>query len=250
MTALRQRLTDVSSVLQGFVITTFDVPVDALAAFLPRGLEPEAFPLEGGDRAMVSAVSFLNTRFFVGFAPFVRLTCAQTNYRAYIRRGGARCVWFFGTALDSVFVHLPRLAWRLPWHRARVRREARFEGEALRSLSWHARAEGAEERLEVEGTGERLGLLPGFRTAEDTHEILTHPLVGYLRRRDGRIATYGVDHAHLVMEVARPIEARFERFEALGLVRSGQAPHSVLVQRETHFVVRLPPRREPALEAP
>lgn len=239
----RARLTDVSSSLRDFVITTYDVACDRLASFLPPGLEVERVTIEGRERALVSAVSFLNTRFYVHFAPFVKLECGQTNYRAYVRRkNGERAVWFFGTSLGSPFVMLPRHAWRLPWHRMHLTRSSRWEGERLGSLSWHARAEGAEERLELEGTGRALGVLAGFDTAEDTHAILTHPLVGFLRRRDRKLVTYGVWHAPLVMEEAKVREARFELFERLELVTRSQAPHSVLVQRATDFLVRLPPR--------
>ena len=66
--------------------------------------------------------------------------------------------------------------------------------------------------------------------------------------RNDRIATYGVWHAPLVMEEAEIDEARFEWFETLGLVQPGQAPHSVLVQRTTDFLVRLPPRRVREME--
>jgi hypothetical protein len=244
----RPRLTDVTSSLLDFAITTFDVAPEKLASFLPPGIEVEQVELDGRPRGLVSAVTFLNTDFYVHFAPFVRLTCEQTNYRAYVRRAGERAVWFFGTGLASPFVLLPRHAWQLPWHRMRVERSSRWQGEALRELRWHARAEGAEERLELTGTGQPLGRLPGFATEDDTHAILTHPLVGYLRRRDGRIVTYGVWHAKLAMEEAEVRAARFERFEALGLVSPGRAPHSVLVQRAMDFVVLLPPRRVPELE--
>lgn len=245
----RARLTDVSSTLRDFVITTYDVDPERLASFLPRGIEVERFTLnDGRERALVSAVSFLNTRFFVHFAPFVVLTCEQTNYRAYVRRDGQRAVWFFGTGLASPFVHLPRVAWRLPWHRMRVERSSAWCGDALESLRWHARADGAEERLELRGTGRALSVLDGFASAQGTHEILTHPLVGYLRRRDDRIVTYGVWHAHLVMEEAEVLDARFERYEQLGLVAPEQKPHSVLVQRQTQFLVLLPPRRVRELE--
>jgi uncharacterized protein YqjF (DUF2071 family) len=248
--APRARLTDVSSTLRDVVITTYDVAPEVLASFLPKGLTVERFVMpDGRERAMVSAVSFFNTRFYVHFAPFVKLACGQTNYRAYVRRGEERAVWFFGTSLDSPFVLLPRHAWRLPWHRMHVERESAWSGERLESLRWHARAEGAEEKLVLRGTGEPLGVLPGFSSEEDTHRVLTHPLVGYLRRRDGRLVTYGVWHAHLEMERAQVEDARFERFEALGLVSRGQAPSSVLVQRTTQFLVLLPPRRCDHLEA-
>jgi len=239
----RQRLGDVSSRLEGFVITSFDVDPARLREHVDPSVEIETCTIGGRERALVSAVSFLNTRFFVGFAPFVKLSCGQTNYRAYGRRDGKRCVWFFGTGLDSIFVAMPRHLWRLPWHRMRVTREGSWDGDRLRSYGWHARADGAEERLVFEGTGEPLGVLPGFETAEETREVLTHPLVGYLWTRGGRLVTYGVWHEELVMEVARVKEARYERFERLGLVAPGQPPHSVLVQRLTDFLVLLPPRR-------
>jgi uncharacterized protein YqjF (DUF2071 family) len=241
----RQRLTDVSSDMIGFAITTYDVAPAALARHLPPGIAPECFRLAGEERAFVSAVTFTNTNFYVGFAPFVRLSCAQTNYRAYVTRGDARAVWFFGTALDSIFVAMPRHLWGLPWHRARVR-TAHALGEQL-VYDWHAEAPGAEERLRLRGTGEPLAALPGFKDASETHEVLTHPTVGYLRRRDGSVATYGVWHAPLTMEVATPLEAPVQLFEDLGLIDDGQAPHSALVQRATRFLVFLPPRRVPDL---
>lgn len=254
LVAPRARLTDVTSTLLDFVITTFDVAPEKLAAYLPSQLTPERVVLDDGrERALISAVTFLNTRFFVQFAPFVRLTCEQTNYRAYVRHtssSGAADpgVWFFGTGLASPFVLLPRHAWRLPWHRMHVDRRSTWQGERLLALSWHARASGADERLELEGTSEPLTRLDGFASSEATHAVLTHPFVGFLRRRDRRVVTYGVWHRPLVMMHAAPKVARFSRFEALGLVAPEQAPHSVLVQRQTEFIVRLPPRRIPAMD--
>ena len=245
----KARLGDVNSTLFDFAITTFDVDVEKLASFLPQGLEVERFVMaDGRERGLVSAVTFYNTNFYVHFAPFVRLSCAQTNYRAYVKRGNERVVWFFGTALASPFVYLPRYAWRLPWHRAQVTRSSAWKDDALEKLDWHARATGAEEKLRLRGTGRALHQLDGFANVEDTHFILTHPTRGFLRTRSGRIATYGVWHAPLVMEEAEVDEARFERFELLGLVAPGQVPHSVLVQRTTDFLVLLPPQRVREME--
>ena len=237
----KQRLTDVSSDMVGFAITTWAVSPDALARELPASIVAERFRIGGEDRALVSAVTFYNTNFYVGFAPFVKLSCAQTNYRAYVRYAGERAVWFFRTSLDSVFVALPRYAWGLPWRRARVRTAHALGDELV--YDWRAESPGAAERLLLHGTGKPLDVLPGFDTAAETHRVLTHPTVGYLRRRNGSVATYGVWHAPLTMEVATPVEARFQLFEELGLVEAGQPPHSALVQRATRFLVRLPPRR-------
>lgn len=239
---VRQRWSDVSSELRDFSITTYDVSPAALARHLPPGFSPEVSRIDGAPRAFVSAVSFVNTRFYVGFAPFVKITCQQTNFRAYVRRGDERAVWFFGTSLGSRWVFMPRHAWSLPWHFVDARRESAWDGEHLERLSWRCDAPFGEERLVAAGTGEPLAGVAGFEDPDEAARILTHPLVGYVRRRDGRVATYGVSHAKLEMEVATATSARHELFERAGVVEPGQRPHSVLVQRATHFIVLLPPR--------
>jgi len=239
----RQGLRDVSSHLHDFVITSWDVDPDALAAFLPDDLTPDVFALDDGrERAFVSAVSFVNHDFFVAFAPFVKLRCVQTNYRAYVRRGDERVVWFFTTTLGTPFVYLPRYAWGLPWARARGTHEARWDGDALDHLRWDLRSAAGRETLRLRGTGAPIGRLDGFADAAQTHEVLTSPTVGYIRRLSGTIGTYSVWHAPLEMERAEVEEARYEHYERLGLVEPGAPPHSVLVQRLTHYLVFLPPR--------
>ncbi|MFO0686090.1 MAG: DUF2071 domain-containing protein [Sandaracinus sp.] len=240
----RMRLFDVSSDLVDFAITTFDVSPEALAAKLPPGITPERVTLpDGRERALVSAVSFVNTRFFVGYAPFVKLRCAQTNYRAYVRlRDGTSGCFFFATHLDHFLVFMPRHLWRMPWSRSHVKADVRWDGERLERYDW--RGEGGEggERLRVRGTGTPLGTLPGFASDADTQRLLTAPLLGWLVRRGGStVAHYSVWHAPLALERCEVEEARFECWERLGLVEPGQAPHSVLAQRLTKYLILLPP---------
>lgn len=237
----RMGLLDVSSHLVGFAITTYDVDPDALAARLPKGVEPD---LPGsGARAYVSAVTFLNTRFYVGWAPFVRLTCAQTNYRAYVRYRGEPGAFFFGTHLDSIFVQIPRRAWRMPWSRSRVVRAVELDDrDRVTRYEWRGRGGMGEERLTARGTGQPTGTLEGFRDEEETRRFLTNPMTGWLERTDGKLATYGVWHAPLELERCAVSEARFEAWERLGLVARDQPPHSVLAQALTHYLIFLPPR--------
>jgi uncharacterized protein YqjF (DUF2071 family) len=241
--APRQRWSDVSSELRDVAITTWDVDPAALATHLPPWLAPDRFILEGRERAFVSAVTFLNVDFFVGFAPFVRLTCRQTNYRAYVRRGAERAVWFFATTLGTPWVLVPRSFWCLPWSRSRGEHQAIWEGERLERLRWSVTSARGHEDLACRGTGELPGRLPGFATAEETALVLTHPMVGYLRRRSGDVATYSVWHEPMRTERAEPERARFELYEHLGLVERDRAPHSLLVQRQIQYLVMLPPRR-------
>ncbi len=245
MLALRNaRLTDVVSQLRGFAITSFDVPVEALAKHLPSKIRPEVVTLDDGrQRALISAVTFLNTDFHVRYAPFVRLKAAQTNFRAYVRRGDEHAVWFFGTTLGSRFVVLPRVFWRLPWAFGRHQLALDAQDGRCRSLSFHADSEHGVERLDAVSTGRAVGRLDGFVDAASTSQIVLNPFVGYLRRRDGRYVTYAVDHAPLELEYATASNAKFELFERLGLTTPDQAPHSVFVTATSQFHVRLPPRR-------
>lgn len=241
----RLGLFDVSSLLLDFVTTTWAVSPERLREHLVAGIEPDVFTLaSGAPTAFVSAVSFLNTDFHVGFAPFVRLRAPQTNYRAYVRRGEERAAWFLGTQLDSFTVLVPRHVFRMPWSRSRVAHRARWSGERLTELEWSGRGAAGQERLRITGTGEPIGVPDGFRSEAEAREVLTHPLVGYFRRRGGRaVARYRVWHAPLELERCRVDEARFELFERLGLVAPGQAPCSVLAQRATQYTIDLPPRR-------
>lgn len=242
----RMGMGDVSSQMMDFAITTYDVDPAALKAKLPEGIEPTVGPMKDGrERAFVSAVTFLNTSFYVAFAPFVRLTCAQTNYRAYVSRNGERGAYFFATHLDSIFVHMPRTFWRLPWERSHVVQSAEWApegaGAGCRSYAWDGRGT-HEERLRARGTGAPIGVLDGFEDEATSRLVMTHPEIGWLTRRDGKLATYSVWHAPLELERCEIDEARFERWEALGLVEPGQRPCSVLVQQHTHYLVRLPPK--------
>lgn len=244
--AMRPRLTDVVSTLRGFAITTFTVPLHALEALLPEALTAERFTLDDGRVVgMVSAVTFTNHDFRVGFAPFIRLTAPQTNFRAYVRRGDEQAVFFFGTTLGSPFVALPRYVWRLPWAFGRHDNMLRVERGSVAEYRYASHGEHGEERVVARGTSVPMGRLDGFPDEATTTRLLTHPLIGYLRRRDGAYVTYGVDHGTLAMERADATEARFALFERLGLVTPGQAPHSVLLLPATVFVVRLPPKRVP-----
>jgi uncharacterized protein YqjF (DUF2071 family) len=242
LAAPRMGLGDVSSHMVDFAITTFDVDPSVLASKLPDGMEPTVGKMaDGRERAFVSAVSFLNTRFYVAFAPFVRLTCAQTNYRAYVSYRGQRGAYFFATHLDSIFVFVPKHVWGMPWSRSRVTQRAEWSPSCKR-YAWDGAGERVE-RLRARGTGEPIGVLDGFADEATSRSVMTHPEIGWLTRRDGELATYSVWHAPLELERCDVDEARFERWESLGLVEPGQRPCSVLVQKATDYLVRLPPRR-------
>jgi uncharacterized protein YqjF (DUF2071 family) len=238
----RPGLFDARSKMRDFAIVTYDVDPDALARHLPRGIEPDIFTMDSGARrAFVSAVPFHNDDFRPGFFPFLGFAFGQTNYRAYIKVAGRRAVWFFGTSLASRFVVVPRYVWRLPWHFVRMRFGCTWESTGARYV--HS-AHGAWGEAEVDAIVEDAptGRLDGFADECETALVLTHPFDGFLARRTGGTVTYSVWHERLALRRARASRARFRVFEDLGLVARDRAPHSVLVQPRTEFLIFLPPR--------
>jgi uncharacterized protein YqjF (DUF2071 family) len=234
----------VTTTLADFAIITYAVEPDALAALLPNGFAPDRFTLAAGRSvAFVSAVPFRDLDFRFGFAPWLKFHFAQTNYRAYVTYQGQRCVWFFGTSLATNWVAIPRYWWKLPWHPARIQIETAWDGGRCTRYRLATTAAWGSAAAELEGGDEPTGRLDGFADAEETAVVLTHPLAGYYRRRDGHLGSYSVWHERLDLRRGTVRNARFHVFEDLGLIAPGAVPHSVLIQRQTEFIIRLPPRR-------
>ena len=67
--------------------------------------------------------------------------------------------------------------------------------------------------------------------------VLTHPLDGFFRRRDGDLGTYSVWHERLAPTPGRVRHARIGLFDRLGIVPFAEqtAAHSVLIQSRTEL---------------
>lgn len=249
LTRARPSGLDVATVLRDFSIITYAVPMERLTRHIPPQFVPEQIETSAGPRGLVSAVPFRDTDFRFSSLPMPGLSFGQTNYRAYVRdrETGARAVWFFGTALDSATVLVPRHIWKLPWHRARIRFDTTLDTARRRYTAYRMHAVGrwGAADLRLDDTGEPVGALEGFPNAETTLVVLTHPLRGVFERRDGAIGTYSVWHDRLSPTIGICRDARFSVFDALGLVPFAEqsTPHSVLIQPETAFTIYLPPRR-------
>lgn len=235
------RRSDVCTTLADFALITYAVDPAALQRLLPPGFSAQRFSIEGVERALISAVPFRDLDFRFQFAPWLRFHFGQTNYRAYVLWRGQPCVWFFGTSLATPWVLVPQILWRLPWHYARMRFDTAWQDGRCRHYHLHTSAPWGRAVVELEGTDEPQGVLPGFSSAEQTSLILTHPLDGYFRRGDGRVGSYSVHHSRLQLRRGIAKRARFEVFEELGLLDASSKPHSVLLQQQTEFVVYLPP---------
>src|SRR5712675_1156604 len=120
----------VETTLQHFAIVTYWVDSSALRMHLHPRFEPVCLSIDGkGSRSLVSVVTFLDRDFRFVACPWPTWTFGQTNYRAYVldTETGEQAVWFFGTCLDSISVWVPRYMWKLPWHRAHMTFDCRYD---------------------------------------------------------------------------------------------------------------------------
>ena len=230
-----------TTTLQHFVIVSYRVDLDALRDHLPVGVEPRRFLFDDGSvGGLVSSVLFIDRDFRFRFMPLVRASFGQVNYRAYVSVRDQDGVWFFGTSLDSPWVAVPRFLWQMPWHYDHLWINATW-GDQPRVWATMAGRWGAGH-LDAIGTGSRLDRLDGFADGTETLRVLTHPMIGWYRRRDGRVASYNIWHQVCDLAVLHANAARFAVFESLGLVAPGAPVHSVLGQASIEFHVHTPPR--------
>jgi hypothetical protein len=236
----------VLTTLADFAIITFAVAPAALAKHLPSGFEPEVFASSDGKRsALISAVTFQDFDFRLHSCPWPKFAFGQTNYRAYVLHKGQRVAWFFGTSLATPFVLIPRYFWLLPWHHATMQFSTKWNGDICSQYELTTRGDWGSAEVILEGTDEDANCLDGFIDAEDTAVILTHPLIGCYRRRDGKVGTYNIWHDKLTMRRGVAKRANFDVFQKLGLCEANAIPHSVLLQKTTDFTIMLPPQLLP-----
>jgi len=257
ISARRTGLIDICSDLLHFALITYALPADRLRPYIPDRFDIPTFPIDRKQLALMSAVPFLDDGFHFKFLPFLRWTFAQTNYRVYVvdRETGEPCVWFFGTTLGGRLVYLARWLWRIPWHYARYELDCQYD--PARRAYDHFRltktSDWAAAEIDLEDTGEPMGLTPGFSSLDEQILILTHPITGYFHRlrrwlslsKPAQVGTYSVWHKEIPLTVGRAKRLYFDLYERLGLLsrEEMQHPHSVLICPQTTFDVRLPPRR-------
>jgi len=238
----RRHLSDVVVTVADLAIVTYAVEPYALMRQLPRGFEPDVHTLDDGRRvAFVSAVPFRNVDPRPRVARALRgLRLAQTNYRAYVRHQGRRCVWLFPTTFARGAVAVPRALFRVPWHGANIELDALWRGEQCGRYRLRTSSPTAAAELDMHGTLEPVGRLDGFVDEDDARTVITHPLDGYYERTDGHVGIMSVWHRPLSMKRAQVLRARFSLLERMGLVHVDQLPHSALVQRHAGFIMHLP----------
>lgn len=234
--------------LQHFAIITYAVAPERFAGLIPGRFRLDEMEIDGRAQALISVVPFLDVDFTSAIFPFPKFQMGQTNYRVYIvdTVTGERGVWFLGTILDSWTVVIPRQIWKPPWHPGLITFDCAYDTQTRRYKRYRMRtdAEWAPSVVELSQDTELPMCLPGFPDTESGLVYLTHPLVSFYHRRDGRVGTYRVWHQQLMVQPASLISAHFGLLSRTGLVseEEQQSPHSVLVQPIVEFTIYLPPK--------
>lgn len=240
---VRPGLLDIATVLRHFVMVTYSVAPDRLASHLPEGVfTPEILRINNRDRALVSAVFFIDEDFRFVRLPYPRFRFAQTNYRTYVRRvdNNKPAVWFFGTTLGGWPVHVARKLWRIPWHPGRY--TTSMKGNPVR-YQYRVESSWAPADIDIVDTGSPLRSAPGFPSSHHLELILTHPVEGFFRRLDGRLGTYSIRHPLMAMTHGRAQRLSIPLFSTLGLLDEDKqaTPHSIAICPRVPFHILMPP---------
>jgi len=192
---------------------------------------------------MLSVVPFVDADFsFYRLLPWFKFRFPQTNHRVYVidKATNEPVVWFFGTTLGSLIVHLARALWRIPWYRARYEVDCTFDETIGRYTSYQMRinSDWCAAEIELEDTGQPVELSDAERL------ILTHPVDGYFYRLDGRVGTYSVWHELIPLTTGKPRHLYFSLYEELGIMsrEEMQKPHSIFLCSRIPFDIYMPPK--------
>jgi hypothetical protein len=236
--------------LEHFAIVTYRVDPSTLRKHLHPRFEPACIADDGGARqALVSVVTFLDRDFRFVACPWFKRSFGQTNYRAYVEdtETGEQVAWFFGTCLDSASVVIPRHLWKLPWHRARMAFDCRYDTQTMRYSTFIVRTQSrwSPGQLVIEDSGMAPSHLLGVSNLEAGLVLLTHPMKGYFFRQDGSLGSYAIWHDRTKPTLGRILEASYPLLQHLGLVDTGDLGpvHSVLLQPSIDFTIYLPPSK-------
>jgi len=240
---------DVLSRLGHFALINYALPKERLARYLPADrFEIPEFAIGGQRLALMSAVPFWDIDFhFRRVFPFLKFQFGQTNYRVYVidKQTGEPVVWFFGTTLGSPVVYLPRWLWRIPWHYARYKLDCHYDQRQARydHFAYTVQSTWASAQIDIADTGRPATLTAGFDSLDSQTLILTHPLVGYFQRRDGKLGTYSVWHEVMKMTMGQSRHLYFSLYDRLGLLSKDEMarPHSIFICPAIDFKVFLPP---------
>jgi len=239
---------DVNTQLEHFSIISYKVPIKRIEHFIPKPFKLWTYIEDGMEYALISAVPFKDKDFsFYRISRFPKFNFFQTNFRAYIidERDNSYSAWFFGTTLGSITAIIPKKLWSMPWEYAKYKCSFKQNKDHYLEYKMEFKSKFGNGDIDIESTGNTVKLLDGFKNREEQVHILTHPIIGYYKMKQGEIGTYEIWHPEIELTEAKASHLYFELFEKLGLLSKSEMmkPHSVLITPKIEFDILLPPRK-------
>jgi len=245
-----RELLRVDDLLRPALLVTWAVPAARVRPQIPAPLVLETVPDPAGDPlALLTVAAVLNVGAHPRLLPRLRTTCAQANYRTYVRAPGARStpsVYFFANFVGG------RAGWVLPWLLSArvVYAPARMAGRvpAAPGATWHVRlamrSPLGPTLLDAAGPC-RPPTDPLFwADAPAGARFLTQRLTGYLADRLGGISAVPVDHVEMAPWTGEVRTAVCAPWQHWGLLTPAevQRPLTVFAQPQVLFRAYLPHR--------
>jgi uncharacterized protein YqjF (DUF2071 family) len=198
----------------------WEVPVDAVAALLPKGLSVDTH--EG--RAYVGVVPFTMRDVSPWWSPSVSFVSDfhEINVRTYVHAGGRPGVWFFSLdAASSIAVIAARTGWHLPYHRASMELDERGGEVTYRSRRLWPGPKPADIEL-CYRIGERIGQA----TPGSFEHFLAERYLLFAAGGAGLLCGQ-VHHRPYPLHHAEVIEVRESMVAASGLPATSGPPHTL-----------------------
>jgi uncharacterized protein YqjF (DUF2071 family) len=198
----------------------WEVPVDAVAALLPDGLQVDTY--EG--RAYVGVVPFTMRDVSPWWSPSVPLISHfhELNVRTYVHSCGRPGVWFFSLdAASSIAVIAARAGWRLPYHRSSMELHERDGEVTYRSRRLWPGPKPADIELRYR-IGERLG----EAVAGSFEHFLAERYLLFTEDGDGLLCGQ-VHHRPYPLHRAEVTEVHESMVAASGLPATDGPPHAL-----------------------
>jgi len=234
--------------LRPALLVTWAVPVARVRPLVPAqlALDTVVGP-DGAPLALLTVAAVLNVGMHPRLLPALRTTCAQANYRTYVRgHDGAPGVYFFANFVAG------RAGWLIPWllsphvHYAPARMTGHIPGSATPDARWDLdltmRSPLGPTRIRAGGNCDPLTAVAYWLDPATAARFLSQRLTGYLRDRRGRVWALPVDHQEMTPWPGTVSAITCAPWQHWGLLSPAATvqPFSVLLQPAVLFRAYLP----------
>ncbi len=241
-------LFSVDDLLRPALLISWAVPAARVRPLVPSCLALDTVSGAGGvELALLTVAVVLNVGMHPHLLPALHTTCAQANYRTYVRgRDGAPGVYFFANFVAG------RAGWVIPWllsanvHYAPARLRGYLPHTATPGATWNLQltmhSPLGPTQLVVGGPCVPLTVPAYWPDPATAAHFLSQRLTGYLRDRRNRVWALPVHHLEMTPWPGTVQVITCAPWQHWGLLSAAETaqPFAVLLQPEVLFRAYVP----------